>query len=300
LPVLERGNRIAKLSVRAQDLPIMSISLQVTNLCKEYSRSNRSPLLAVAGINFSVSKGECFGLLGPNGAGKSTSMKCITGFYEPTSGSVEILGIDVHKNPKAARQGLGVCNQDDTLDTDFSVLDQMVQFASFFSISRKVATTRAEALLERFGLTQKAKEPVEALSGGMRRRLQVARALINEPRLLVLDEPTTGLDPEARRALWDILVEQRRRGLAILLSTHYMEEAERLCDRVAIIHRGKILACDSPQSLITREMGTDEVEEELRPGIRIRRQPHLEDVYLKITGATLDGSSSRFEDEDRT
>jgi ABC-type multidrug transport system ATPase subunit len=141
--------------------------------------------------------------------------------------------------------------------------------------------------LDRFGLSAKAADLVEALSGGMRRRLQVARALINDPKVLVLDEPTTGLDPEARRILWDVLEEERRKGLAILLSTHYMEEAERLCDRIAIIHEGLILVEDGPRELIANLIGTAPRQEEVRPGFVITRAPNLEDVYLKITGAKL-------------
>jgi lipooligosaccharide transport system ATP-binding protein len=182
---------------------------------------------------------------------------------------------------------LGVCNQDDTLDSDFRVIDQMVQFAAFFGMKKGDALAKATSLLKRFDLFEKANEEVEALSGGMRRRLQVARSLLNDPKVLVLDEPTTGLDPEARRVLWDVLAEERKKGLAILLSTHYMEEAERLCDRVAIISKGKILAEDSPPKLIAQHIGTAQVEEELRPGVRIQRAPNLEDVYLKLTGTTL-------------
>lgn len=242
-------------------------------------------MVAVDDISFDVRAGECLGLLGPNGAGKSTTMKCVTGFFTPTAGTVEIEGVDVQRDPRRARQRLGVCWQEDTLDTDFTVFDQMVQFASFFGIGRREAGLRADGLLERFGLRPQADELVEALSGGMRRRLQAARALIAGPTVLVLDEPTTGLDPEARRALWEVLAEQRRGGLAILLSTHYLEEAERLCDRVAIVQRGRMLACDPPAELIARELGTGPREEEVRPGLRVMRPPSLEDVYLQLIGA---------------
>ena len=264
-----------------------SLPLEVENLRKNYARSHRGPFEAVKGISFSIQQGECFGLLGPNGAGKSTAMKCITGFYPPTEGRVRILGIDVDRDPKRARQDLGVCAQEDTLDSDFSVYDQMVQFASFFGIPSKRAREKTEELLARFDLIDKRDEAVEALSGGMRRRLQVARALINSPKIMVLDEPTTGLDPEARRILWEILAEERRKGLAILLSTHYMDEAERLCDRVAILHEGKILACAPPQVLIQEQIGTESVEEEVRPGYIVKRAPNLEDVFLKLTGKKL-------------
>jgi len=271
----------------------MNAPLIVKNLEKIYARGKgsgpASELKAVDGVSFLVRAGECLGLLGPNGAGKSTTMKCVTGFFSPTRGEVEILGHNVHLSPRAARQLLGVCSQDDTLDTDFTVIDQLIQFASFFAIPESIARPRAETLLRRFDLIDKAKDLVESLSGGMRRRLQVARALINEPKLLILDEPTTGLDPEARRSLWTILEEERQKGLAVLLSTHYMAEAERLCDRVAIIHKGRILAEDTPRALITNHIGTAEQKEEIRPGVIFSRPANLEDVYLKLTGSSLDG-----------
>jgi lipooligosaccharide transport system ATP-binding protein len=263
--------------------------LQVIHLSKRYAlRSPEKPFLeAVSDVSFEVHKGECFGLLGPNGAGKSTTIQCLSGFYPPTSGRVLIGGIDVHADPKSARRILGVCSQEETLDSDFSVRDQLVRYATFFRISVAESRGKADALLEKFGLKDKADEPVESLSGGMRRRLQVARSLISDPKVLVLDEPTTGLDPEVRRVLWEILMEYRSRGAAMLLCTHYMEEAERLCDRVAIIYSGRILDMAPPRDLIAKHIGTADVEEEVRPGIRWKRQPNLEDVYLKVTGARL-------------
>jgi lipooligosaccharide transport system ATP-binding protein len=267
--------------------------LTVRNLRKVYQTPGRPSLCAVDGISFEIGRGECFGLLGPNGAGKSTSMHCITGFYPPTSGEVRLMGIDVHKQPRAARQRLGVCSQEDTLDSDFSVLDQMIRYGTYFGQRVDALRPRAESLLARFGLTVKGGDLVESLSGGMRRRLQVARALIAEPEVLILDEPTTGMDPEVRRVLWDIIGECRIQGLAILLSTHYMEEAQRLCDRVAILHRGRILDCAPPQELISRHIGEEIVEEEIRPGVRWKRPPNLEDVYLKLTGTHLgDGDAA--------
>ncbi|RYH70499.1 MAG: ABC transporter ATP-binding protein [Alcaligenaceae bacterium] len=214
--------------------------LQIINLKKVYSQGKKDEFTAVNDISFSVKSGECFGLLGPNGAGKSTTMNCITGFYPASQGSIIINNIDVGKEPKLSRMHLGVCSQDDTLDTDFTVIDQMTTYASYFGINKAEAYQRSEELLKKFHLFDKKKENVEALSGGMRRRLQVARSLVSNPKVLILDEPTTGLDPEVRRDLWNIIVDSREKGMAILLSTHYMDEAERLCDRIAILHNGNI------------------------------------------------------------
>ena len=263
-------------------------ALRVVHLTKRYRTRDGGTLDAVSDVSLEVAAGECLGLLGPNGAGKSTSIHCISGFYPPSSGQVFIDGFDVHADPKRARRVLGVCSQEDTLDTDFRVIDQLVRHATFFRVPPAEGERRARGLLERFGIAEKAGDLVESLSGGMKRRLQVARALISHPKVLVLDEPTTGLDPGMRRSLWEILTEEREKGAAILLSTHYMEEAERLCDRVALLHRGVIRDIGSPRSLIERHMGGVEVEEDVRPGVRWKRPPHLEDVYLKLTGAHLD------------
>jgi lipooligosaccharide transport system ATP-binding protein len=263
-----------------------TIPLKVSNLTKRY-RVGAQLFEAVSDISFEIFPGEVFGLLGPNGAGKSTAIHCISGFFPASEGKVTINGYDVYKNPKHARRLLGVCNQEDTLDDDFNVLDQLVKHASYFRIPSDIALERATVLLEKFGLTERASEPVESLSGGMKRRLQVARAMISDPTVLVLDEPTTALDPDVRRSLWEVLVNARRQGIAILLSTHYMEEASRLCDRVAILHQGKILAIDSPKNLIAKHITCEVVEEELRPGVTWKRPPDLEDVYLKLTGSKL-------------
>jgi lipooligosaccharide transport system ATP-binding protein len=269
-------------------MPDVQKPVIVRELHKEYRLPGRPPLKAVNGISFEISRGEVFGLLGPNGAGKSTSMNCITGFYHATAGDVFLMGVDVRVDPRRARQNLGVCAQEDTLDSDFSVLDQMTRYGTYFGQKASAVRPRAEALLSRFGLAEKSNDMVEALSGGMRRRLQVARALIAEPSVLILDEPTTGMDPEVRRLVWDIIGERRKQGLAILLSTHYMEEAERLCDRVAILHRGQILDCAAPQELIVRHVGVDVVEEEIRPGVTWKRAANMEDVYLRLTGSRLE------------
>lgn len=261
--------------------------LSVQNLSKHFRQGKKEVFEAVKNISFSVEKGECFGLLGPNGAGKSTTINCLTGFYPPTSGQVLIQGADVHREPKKARRYLGVCDQEDTLDTDFNLLDQLVRHAAFYGIPKKVSRERALQLLERFQLLNKKGELIETLSGGMKRRLQVARALMASPQALVLDEPTTGLDPDARRSLWDVLADCRKQGIAVLLSTHYMEEAERLCDRIAILHSGRILDIASPKNLVEKYAGITPIEEEVRPGVFWKRPPNLEDVFLKLTGSTL-------------
>jgi lipooligosaccharide transport system ATP-binding protein len=261
--------------------------LTVVHLTKRYHQRSGDEFEAVSDLSLEVAAGECFGLLGPNGSGKTTTIKCISGFYPPSQGQVFLAGHDVNLHPKLARQFLGLCDQEETLDSDFNVFDQLVRHASYFRISSSVAKQRAQALLEQFGLSEKAREPIESLSGGLKRRLQVARALISDPRVLVLDEPTTGLDPDARRVVWEVLAQARSRGVAILLSTHYMEEAQRLCDRAAILHKGRILDAESPAQLVAKYIARENVEEEVRPGVIWSRAPNLEDVYLKLTGSRL-------------
>jgi ABC-type multidrug transport system ATPase subunit len=238
----------------------VTVPLSVRELAKRYETPGRDPVWAIRGISFEIHQGECFGLLGPNGAGKSTSMNCISGFYPATSGSVKIFDTDIYAHPKQARMNLGVCAQDDTLDTDFTVFDQMVRYGTYFRVTVEEGRRRTEALLQRFGLDSRKADLVEQLSGGMRRRLQVARALVSDPKVLILDEPTTGLDPEVRRVLWDVIAEERAKGVAILLSTHYMEEAERLCDRVAIFDEGRIVAMGTPHELQARVLGQSAIE----------------------------------------
>jgi lipooligosaccharide transport system ATP-binding protein len=256
--------------------------LSVNNLCKNYKNFK-----AIDNLSFSVDNGMCFGLLGPNGAGKSTAISCITGLYPPTSGSVLIEGFDVHLQPKLAKRSIGVCFQDDSVETEFSVFEQLVLHASYFRIPKKEAVKKATYLLEKLQLEDKILYLTPSLSGGMKRRLQIARALISSPKFLILDEPTTGLDPEARRILWDIILEVKMKGTAILLTTHYMDEAERLCDKIALIYQGKIYDFGSPNHLIEKHIGLDLVTEEIKPGIFYKRPPNLEDVFLKLAGSKL-------------
>jgi len=285
---LDATHREPSISDRdTQDAVQLSAPLQVIHLTKRYAERHGEGVEAVSDLSFEVAAGECFGLLGPNGSGKTTTIKCISGFYPPTKGEVLLAGYNVHFQPKQARQFLGLCDQEETLDSDFHVLDQLVRHASYFRIPANVAAQRARTLLEQFGLSDRANEPIESLSGGLKRRLQVARALVSEPRVLVLDEPTTGLDPEARRVVWEVLTQSRARGVAILLSTHYMEEAQRLCDRTAILCQGKILDVAPPEQLIAKHIARETVDEEVRPGVTWKRPANLEDVYLKLTGSHL-------------
>jgi lipooligosaccharide transport system ATP-binding protein len=211
--------------------------------------------VAVDGISFSVREGECFGLLGPNGAGKTTTIRMLTCFSPVTSGQLVVSGHDVTKNPRLVKTRIGVVPQDENLDPDLPVRQNLEVYARYFGLSRGVIRQRVNEQLEFFELEGKANEKVDTLSGGMRRRLLIARALIHEPDLLVLDEPTVGLDPQARHLVWQQLRRLRERGVTQLLTTHYMDEAAQLCDRIVVMHHGKILAEGSPRSLVREHAG---------------------------------------------
>jgi lipooligosaccharide transport system ATP-binding protein len=215
---------------------------------------------AVDGISFDVKKGELFGLLGPNGAGKTSTIRMIYGFSPLSGGSLKVFGHDITTGWRAIRARLGVCHQDNSLDEEMSVRDNLEIFAGFFGLSRPVARARADRLLEFFGLQHREKANVRELSGGLMRRLAIARALINEPDLLILDEPTTGLDPQTRQQLWDRLARLKQQGVTIILTTHYMEEAAQLCDRLIIVDHGKILVEGRPRDLIARFVGKQVIE----------------------------------------
>jgi lipooligosaccharide transport system ATP-binding protein len=213
---------------------------------------------AVDGIDVDVRAGEAFGFLGPNGAGKSSTMRMIGCVSPPTGGVLEILGMDPRRDGPAIRARLGVCPQLDNLDAELTVRQNLTTYARFFGISRKVARARADELLEFVQLTERADNEVEPLSGGMKRRLTIARALVNEPDIVLLDEPTTGLDPQARHLVWERLFRLKQQGVTLVLTTHYMDEAEQLCDRLVVMDGGRIVAEGSPRSLIesysTREV----------------------------------------------
>ncbi|MCU1423283.1 MAG: transporter [Microbacteriaceae bacterium] len=233
----------------------MSSVISARNLTKKYK-----DFAAVDGISFEVAPGESFGLLGPNGAGKSTTMRMIGAVSTRTSGDLSILGLDPDSHGPAVRAQLGVVPQQDNLDQELRVRDNLVVYGRYFGIPRSQCLRRADELLEFAQLSDRAKSKVDDLSGGMKRRLTIARSLMNDPRLLLLDEPTTGLDPQARHVLWDRLFRLKEQGTTLLLTTHYMDEAEQLCDRLVVVDKGTIMAEGSPAALI-REYSTREVVE---------------------------------------
>ncbi len=220
---------------------------------------------AVRGIDLDVRAGEAFGFLGPNGAGKSSTMRMVAAVSPPTGGELSVLGQDPATHGPQIRARLGVCPQEDTLDTELNVRDNLVVYGRYFGLSRSEVNARADELLAFVQLTDKARAKVEDLSGGMKRRLTIARSLVNRPDLLLLDEPTTGLDPQARHLLWDKLFRLKREGVTLVLTTHYMDEAEQLCDRLVVMDKGVIVAEGSPLALIGQH-STREVAE-LRFGV---------------------------------
>ena len=209
-------------------------------------------LVAVDAIDFDVDRGEAFGFLGPNGAGKTSTMRMIGCVSTPSSGTLSVLGMNPITDGPRIRARLGVVPQADTLDMELHVDENLFTYARYFDIPRDVARRRAKELLEFVQLNDRAKDEVEPLSGGMKRRLTIARALVNEPDLLLLDEPTTGLDPQARHLVWDRLYRLKQQGVTIVLTSHYMDEAEQLCDRLVVMDKAKIVASGSPRSLIDR------------------------------------------------
>src|SRR6266567_1061361 len=217
-------------------------------------------LTAVDGVDFDVQRGEAFGFLGPNGAGKSSTMRMIGCVSPPTTGTLRILDLDPVADGPQIRGRLGVVPQQDTLDNELTVRENLIIYGRYFGLSRKEVRERADRLLEFVQLDERATSRVDPLSGGMKRRLTIARSLVNDPELLLLDEPTTGLDPQARHAVWDRLFRLKRQGVTLVLTTHYMDEAEQLCDRLVIMDRGKIAQEGSPLELIQR-LSTREVVE---------------------------------------
>jgi lipooligosaccharide transport system ATP-binding protein len=229
--------------------------IKATGLCKSYKK-----LLAVDHIDFEIIEGETFGFLGPNGAGKTTTMKMIYCFILPDGGLLEVAGYDVVKFPRQVKQLLGVVHQEDSLDPDLTVRENLITYARYFDIPEKASAPRADELIEMMSLTDKRNTVIEELSGGMKRRLMIIRGLINNPKILKLDEPTTGLDPQARHLVWQKLRALKKSGITIILTTHYMEEAAQLCDRLVMMNDSRIIAAGSPNELIDLYVIRDVIE----------------------------------------
>jgi len=241
----------------------LNIVLEAKNLEKKFS-----DVLAVNKINFKVKEGEVFGFLGPNGAGKTTTMKMIQCVSPKTGGDLRVFGLDVNQYPKEIKQVMGVVPQMDNLDPDFTVIGNLIQFSRYFDISLEEAKKRANELIDYVQLNDKKDSSVDKLSGGMKRRLVLARAMINNPKLLILDEPTTGLDPQARHLIWEKLKDLSSKGITVIITTHYMEEAARLCDRLVIMDNGEILVEGTPKDLVKKYVGEHIVEAENNPEIK--------------------------------
>jgi lipooligosaccharide transport system ATP-binding protein len=232
-----------------------AVVLSVVGLRKSYGDNE-----VVRGLDFSIARGECFGLLGPNGAGKTTTLRCCLGLTDPNAGAITLVGEPVPKAAREARVRVGVVPQMDNLDPDFTVIENLRIYGRYFSVPAALLDERIPRLLEFAGLSAKGGSSIRTLSGGMKRRLTLARALINDPELLILDEPTTGLDPQARHLIWDGLRQLLTQGKTILLTTHFMDEAERLCSRLAVIDHGLMIASDTPRALIAAHVEPEVIE----------------------------------------
>jgi lipooligosaccharide transport system ATP-binding protein len=238
-----------------RDAGTSDVVLRVAGLRKSYGGNE-----VVRGLDFAIRRGECFGLLGPNGAGKTTTLRCCLGLIDPDGGTIELVGEPVPKAARAARIRVGVVPQMDNLDPDFTVTENLVIYGRYFGIPYATLNGRIPKLLEFAGLASKGGAGIRTLSGGMKRRLTLARALVNDPELLILDEPTTGLDPQARHLIWDGLRQLLSQGKTILLTTHFMDEAERLASRLAVIDHGKMIATDTPRALIATHVEPEVIE----------------------------------------
>jgi lipooligosaccharide transport system ATP-binding protein len=264
-----------------------SLSGEFTLLARGLKKSY-GDFAAVKSVDFEVFGGECFGILGPNGAGKTTTMKMIYGAVIPTGGELTVAGLDVYRHEREIKRRIGVVPQENNLDDDLEVRENLLIYGRYYDLPRKVVLQRTDELLDFVQLSDKAGAAVEQLSGGMKRRLLIARALINDPEIVVLDEPTTGLDPQARLLVWDRLRKLTDEGKTLILTTHYMEEAARLCDRLAIMERGLIIAEGTPKAL---------VEEYVSPQvIELRTDRRALDMLLPVVEAASDAVERTGED----
>ena len=246
---------------QAEPAVAAEVLVQASGLTKRFG-----DFIAVDGIDFSIPRGEAFGFLGPNGAGKSSTMRMVGCVSPPTSGELTILGMDPVRNGPAIRARLGVVPQENTLDIELTVRENLIVYGRYFGLPRAVIRERSDMLLNFVQLSDRAGDTVDPLSGGMKRRLVIARSLINEPDILLIDEPTTGLDPQARHIVWDRLFRLKQRGVTLILTTHYMDEAEQLCDRLVVMDAGRIVAEGSPRALIGQYSTPEVLEVRFDPG----------------------------------
>lgn len=281
----------------------MSEIIEIENLTKKFGEKT-----AVDGISFTVHEGELFGFLGPNGAGKTTTVRCVSTLTNLTSGKVLVNGVDVTKNPVEAKQYMGVIQQQVSLDKDLSIRENMISHAMYHGMGKQERNERIKELTDYFGLEEYLDKPVDSLSGGWKKRAAIVCAMLHQPKVLFLDEPTSGLDINARRLLWDVVKRLNQTGTTIVLTTHYIEEAQALCDRVGIIDRGKIIALDAPRKLI-EETGKLAVENLVNEKTEYKyfktmaeaqqyvsdnkledatiRKTNLEDVFVELTGKSV-------------
>jgi lipooligosaccharide transport system ATP-binding protein len=243
---------------------------------------------AVDGIDFDLFRGEAFGFLGPNGAGKSSTMRMLGCVSPPTFGDLTILGADPVRDGPAIRSRLGVVPQEDTLDNELTVRENLLVYGRYFGLPRKLINERTDQLLDFVQLTERGRDQVDPLSGGMKRRLTIARSLINDPDILILDEPTTGLDPQARHIVWDRLFSLKQRGVTLILTTHYMDEAEQLCDRLVVMDHGTIAAEGAPRELIARYSTPEVLEMRFAPGTQENAVEKIKDLSPERMEVTAD------------
>jgi lipooligosaccharide transport system ATP-binding protein len=258
------------------------VLIKAENLTKKYG-----DLMAVDHIDFEVYQAECCGFLGPNGAGKTTTIRMVHCFLPITSGRLTVANMNVQTKEREIKKMIGVAPQENNLDPDFSVIKNLTVYARYFDISKADATRKADALLKFFQLEEKRDVSVDELSTGMKRRLILARALVNDPQILLLDEPTTGLDPQARHLIWDKVRELKKQGVTIIMTTHYMEEAAELCDRVLIVDVGKIIEEGNPSELIEKHVGEEVLEVENADRVMTTLQKQFPEARLEVVGEKI-------------